>query len=43
MNPLYPALDTVLWGYPVSWFLAMAGTLLYAWKGRWLKPFLSAK
>lgn len=36
MSRFFPTLDTVLWGYPVSWILAMTGTVLYAWKGKWL-------
>ncbi|WP_395013682.1 MATE family efflux transporter [Robinsoniella peoriensis] len=32
----YPDLETVLWGYPVSWVFAMLGVILYAWKGKWL-------
>lgn len=33
---IYPELETVLWGYPVSWICAMLGVILYAWKGKWL-------
>lgn len=36
MTPLYPKLDTVLWGYPVSWIAAVIAVLLYMWKGNWL-------
>lgn len=32
----WPSLDTVLWGYPVSWIFAMLGVFVYAWKGKWL-------
>ncbi len=37
MRPLFPTLDTVLWGYPVSWITGIICALLYAWKGNWLK------
>lgn len=41
MIHIIPSLDTVLWGYPVSWIVAMLGVFLYAWKGKWLaKPAL---
>ncbi|BFL48226.1 MATE family efflux transporter [Lactonifactor longoviformis] len=36
MTKVYPSLDIVLWGYPVSWFFAVLGMVLYAWKGKWL-------
>jgi len=37
MRPLFPTLDTVLWGYPVSWITGIICALLYTWKGNWLK------
>lgn len=36
MTKIYPTLDIVLWGYPVSWFFAVLGMIIYAWKGKWL-------
>ena len=36
MTKVYFTLDTVLWGYPVSWFFATMGMAIYAWKGKWL-------
>lgn len=39
----WPKLDTVLWGYPVSWVAAVLGMLVYAWKGKWLPAEMGAK
>lgn len=30
--------ETVIWGYPISWFTACFMMLFYLWKGPWLKP-----
>lgn len=36
MKPMFPSLQTVLWGYPVSWITAIITTVLYMWLGKWL-------
>lgn len=36
MRPLYPTLNCVLWGYPVSWFTAIFCAVVYTWKSKWL-------
>lgn len=41
MTPLMPKLDTVLWGYPVSWAFAAIVVFVYAWKGKWLDSNLA--
>lgn len=37
MTPIFPKLTTVLLGYGVSWITATICTLIYLWKGNWLK------
>ena len=43
MRPLFPTLDTVLWGYPVSWITGIICALLYTWKGNWLIKMKQSK
>lgn len=37
MMQFIPTLETVLWGYPVSWIAAMIGTTIYMMKSNWLR------
>lgn len=37
MTPRIPKIETVLWGYPVSWVTGILCCLFYAYKGNWLK------
>lgn len=37
MMPIYPQIETVLMGYPITWFTGIICCVLYAWKGNWLK------
>lgn len=36
MRPIIPQLETVLWGYPVSWITGLLCAVLYIWKGNWM-------
>ncbi|HEX3021839.1 MAG TPA: MATE family efflux transporter [Lachnospiraceae bacterium] len=37
MTPIYHSIDTVLWGYPISWITGIICCIIYAKFGRWLK------
>lgn len=37
MTPIYPRIETVLAGYPITWFTGIICCILYAWKGKWLE------
>lgn len=36
MVKFYPVIETVLWGYPITWITCILCCALYAWKGNWL-------
>ncbi len=37
MTIFYPFIETVLWGYPITWITCFLCCGLYAWKGNWLR------